>query len=63
MKILKGALIDDSGNDLLEYALLSALIGIAGAVGLALMPGIINAIYSSWDAATQAAWVPPDPVP
>jgi hypothetical protein len=63
MKTLKSLFIDDSGDDLLEYALLSALIGIAGAVSLALMPGIINAVYSSWDVATQDAWQPADPIP
>lgn len=56
-------LFEDSGNDLLEYALLSAVVGIAGAVALALMPGIINTVYSSWDAATQNVWQPQDPIP
>jgi Flp pilus assembly pilin Flp len=63
MTMLLRLLFDDTGDDLLEYALLSALIGVAGAVGLALMPGAINAVYSSWDAATQDAWVPADPIP
>jgi Flp pilus assembly pilin Flp len=63
MKTLMTILFDDSGDDLLEYALLSALVGVAGAVGLALMPGAVNAVYASWDTATQNAWVPDDPIP
>jgi Flp pilus assembly pilin Flp len=63
MKTLLSLLFDDSGDDLLEYALLTALVGVAGAVALALMPGIINTVYSSWDTATQDAWQPQDPIP
>ena len=63
MKALLRVLRDESGDDLLEYALLSALVGVAGAVALALMPTVINTVYSSWDAATQGAWQPEDPVP
>jgi hypothetical protein len=63
MDTLLSLLFDDSGDDLLEYALLSALVGIAGAVGLALMPGVINQVYTSWDTATQNIWTPADPIP
>lgn len=63
METLLSLLFDESGDDLLEYALLSALLGIAGAVALALMPSVINTVYSSWDSATQDAWQPQDPIP
>ena len=54
-------LTDESGDDLVEYALLAAAVGIAGAAALALLPGIINNVYTSWDTATQDAWEPQDP--
>jgi Flp pilus assembly pilin Flp len=63
MDIMSRLLREDSGDDLLEYALLSAVVGIAGAIALALMPSVINTVYSAWNVATQDAWQPADPIP
>lgn len=52
---------DDRGDDLVEYALLTAAIGVAGAAVWSAFPGVIKAVYTSWDSATQARWVPKDP--
>lgn len=52
---------DESGQDLVEYVLLAATVGVAGAVAMQLFPGVINAVYTSWDNATQAIWEPQDP--
>ena len=52
---------DERGDDLVEYALLTALIGIAGAIAFATFPGVIKGVYESWDSATQNRWEPPDP--
>ena len=52
---------DESGADLIEYALLAATVGALSAAALALMPGIINAVYASWDSGTQKIWDPCDP--
>lgn len=52
---------DERGDDLLEYALLTALIGLAGAAVLAAFPGVIRDVYNSWDTATQNRWQPSDP--
>src|SRR4051794_41838942 len=46
-------LFDESGSDLVEYALLAATVGIMAAAALALMPGILSAVYQSWDSSTQ----------
>jgi Flp pilus assembly pilin Flp len=54
-------LVDESGSDLVEYALLAATVGIMAAVALALMPGILNAVYQTWDSGTQTIWDPCDP--
>jgi Flp pilus assembly pilin Flp len=52
---------DRRGQDLVEYALLGATLALAGFLVLSTMDNIINAVYTSWDAATQAIWEPEDP--
>lgn len=52
---------DDEGQDLIEYALLTAGIGLAG---IAVWPAITTAIgvaYQSFDADTQDLWEIPPP--
>lgn len=52
---------DERGQDVIEYALLTASIGIAG---IALWPGIETSIrlrYQDLDMRTQDLWIPPDP--
>jgi Flp pilus assembly pilin Flp len=51
----------DKGQDLIEYALLTAGIGFAG---LAAWPAIVNSLgvaYTQLDSQTQDLWAPPDP--
>jgi Flp pilus assembly pilin Flp len=52
---------DRRGQDLVEYALLGSAIALAGFLALSNMGVVMNAVYSSWDAATQAIWEPKDP--
>ena len=52
---------DQGGDDLIEYALLAGVAGVAGALALAAFPGIMNAVYTAWDADTQEIWEPLDP--
>jgi hypothetical protein len=61
MTLLWQLLFDDSGEDLIEYALLTATVGAGAAAALSLMPGVIDAVYGSWDADTQSIWEPCDP--
>ena len=61
MQTLTRWFVEDRGDDLLEYAILAAFVGVAGAVALALMPAIINDVYTSWDTSTQEAWEPQNP--
>lgn len=52
---------EDEGQDLIEYALLTAGIGL---VGIAVWPAITNAIgvaYGNLDTQTQNLWEVPDP--
>jgi Flp pilus assembly pilin Flp len=55
---------EDGGQDLLEYALLAAFIGIAGWAVLLTLPGVIGATYASWLDPTNGVpgrWDPPEP--
>jgi Flp pilus assembly pilin Flp len=61
MSLLWRFLSDDSGEDLVEYALLTATVGAGAAAALSLMPGAIDAIYTTWDTGTQDLWEPCDP--
>jgi Flp pilus assembly pilin Flp len=45
---------DESGQDLIEYALLTTFIGLAGFVGINALGGALNTTYTSWDVAGQS---------
>ncbi len=54
---------DETGQDLIEYALLAGSIGL---VGIAMWDGIVTGIgngYQGWDTNTQNAWQPQNPTP
>ena len=52
---------DETGQDLVEYALLAGSIGLVGIVAWdSIVTGIGNA-YTGWDTGTQAIWEPADP--
>jgi Flp pilus assembly pilin Flp len=54
---------DETGQDLIEYALLAGSIGL---VGIAMWNGIVTGIgngYQGWDTNTQNAWQPQNPTP
>ena len=59
----KRVLTDDRGQDLIEYALLTSIIGIAGLLALSSLSGKMGTVYSSWDTAAQDAWQPCPPQP
>jgi Flp pilus assembly pilin Flp len=53
--------VEEDGQDLIEYALLTSAIGFAGVAGFNLIGLAINAVYASWDAGVNDLWEPPDP--
>lgn len=52
---------DDRGQDLVEYALLTAAIGLAGAATWPLIEQSIGTAYRALDSNTQNLWEPPPP--
>ena len=61
--VVRRLIADESGQDLIEYALLTALV-VAG--GIALLPSIqtgMSNAYSAWDAQSYTIWIPGPPTP
>ena len=54
-------LADESGQDLIEYMLLTSFIGVASWVGVLALEAAIRVTYQTWDTASQSVWEPPPP--
>jgi hypothetical protein len=52
---------EDTGQDLVEYALLTMVVGFAGAVAAPLIGDAIQIVYGSWVNGTNLLWESPDP--
>jgi Flp pilus assembly pilin Flp len=60
-RLLVRFVADASGQDLIEYALLTTFIGLASIVGVALLRNAINLTYTSWNTSVYNLWEPPPP--
>ena len=61
MKLFARLVREDEGQDLVEYALLGAFIGLACFAGFQTVQNTIFGAYGNWDTGQQGLWVPPDP--
>ena len=52
---------DEHGQDLIEYALLTAGIGLAGAAAWTGVRAAIGSTYTSWDSNVDSIWESPAP--
>ena len=59
--MLKRFVVEQDGQDLIEYALLTATIGFVGAAAFNLLGIGINTVYGSWETGTNDLWEVPDP--
>ncbi len=53
--------IQDHGQDIIEYALLTGAIGIVGVVAWSNIAGGIGSAYQGWDTGVQDLWEPTNP--
>ena len=53
--------VDDKGQDLVEYALLSGIVGAAGVLLFPVIAAKMAAAYTSWQTSAQDAWEPCPP--
>lgn len=52
---------NESGQDLVEYVLLTATIGLCSVVAMNVLSGAINLVYTTWNTGTQSIWQPENP--
>ena len=52
---------DESGQDLVEYALLTMVVGFAGAVAAPWISNAVNFAYGEWVRETNDLWESPPP--
>ena len=57
-----GLLFGDEGQDLIEYALLTGLIAVVGALIFPAFRTKMAAAYSAWNSGAQALWETPPPM-
>ena len=62
-RLLKEFVRDEGAQDIVEYALLTAVIGLAGAATWPLIVDALGTGYQRSDASTQGLWEPPPPSP
>jgi Flp pilus assembly pilin Flp len=55
-------LVEDDGQDLVEYVLLTSVVGLAILLAINALDDVVRVTYESWDGATQALWEPQDPL-
>lgn len=51
--LVRGLVVDDDGQDLIEYGLLSAFIGVCAILVWSNIPGQLAFVYGSWDGSVQ----------
>ena len=54
---------DESGQDIVEYALLTALVGVASIVTWKALANSVGTVYLQVDSGTQSLTAPPNPIP
>jgi Flp pilus assembly pilin Flp len=58
---LRDLIRDESGQDLVEYALLTVFVAMVGALGFRAITEGIGTAYPRWDTQEQNLWMPQDP--
>lgn len=49
---------EDSGQDLIEYGLLTGIVVAVGVVVFTSIQGKMSGAYQSWESSAQANWIP-----
>jgi Flp pilus assembly pilin Flp len=60
-RIGRRLLHEDSAQDLVEYAYLAALVGLAGLLVWAAIVGLLGERYSEYNSGVQGLWESPSP--
>ena len=60
---MRRRVLDDSGQDLIEYGLLASIIAIAGILVLPAIKTAMGAAFKGWGTAVNDLWAPKNPGP
>ena len=60
-RFLQRCLLDDSGQDLIEYGLLASIIAIAGILLIPAIETAMGGVFNGWGTAVNNLWTSPDP--
>ena len=58
---LRRLLVEEDGQDLVEYALLAAFVALASIVGIDALRGAMSGAYTRWNTTMQNCWQMPAP--
>jgi Flp pilus assembly pilin Flp len=59
--LLRKLASEDAGQDVVEYALLAAVVALAGAAALGAIEVSLGNAFTGWATATQGCWKMPEP--
>lgn len=59
--LVRRLVLEEGGQDLVEYALIATVVAIVGAAAISQLQGALHDTYVSWDTANQALWEMPAP--
>ena len=59
-ELMKRFVVDENGQDLLEYALLAALVGSVGAALFPNMQARLKPLFTGWENGVLNLWIPKD---
>ena len=59
--LFRRLLVEDDGQELVEYALLSAFVMLASITAIEALKSALQAAYTSWNTAAQSCWDMPAP--
>ena len=62
-RVLSALVVDETAQDIVEYALLVALVALLTVGALTKFPGALNKAYVSWNTAMMRCWQMPEPGP
>jgi Flp pilus assembly pilin Flp len=59
--LVRRLVADETGQDLIEYALLTTTIGFAGIFAWTLVASAIGTTYGTWESSVDTLVIPPNP--
>ena len=62
-ELVRHLIVDEDGQDLIEYALLASTVGLAGVGLFPIIQAKIGTNFQQWGTNVNGIWIPPNPGP